>query len=65
MHYIRELVHDRTIVLQYRPTDEQVADIFTKKFTEKKVCLPPVIPKVEPRLQGFKLKEIFFKHINQ
>ena len=24
-----------------------------------------VIPKVEPRLQGFKLKEIFFKNINQ
>ena len=23
----------------------------------------PVIPKVEPRLQGFKLKEIFFKHL--
>ena len=30
MHYIRELVHDRTIVLQYYPTD-----IFTKNFTEK------------------------------
>ena len=36
MHYIRELVHDRTIVLQYFPTDEQFADIFTKSFTEKK-----------------------------
>ena len=35
MHYIRELVHDRTIVLQYYPTDEQIADIFTKGFTEK------------------------------
>ena len=36
MHYIRELVHDRTIVLQYCPTNEQIADIFTKSFTEKK-----------------------------
>ena len=28
------------------------------------VCgMRSVIPKVEPRLQGFKLKEIFFKHV--
>ena len=36
MHYTRELVHDTTIVLQYCPTDEQIAEIFTKNFTEKK-----------------------------
>ena len=36
MHYIRELVHDRTIILQYYLTDEQIADIFTKSFSEKK-----------------------------
>ena len=36
MHYIRELVHDRTIILQHCPTDEQIADIFTKRFLEKK-----------------------------
>ena len=36
MHYIRELVHDRTIIPQYCPTDEQIADIFTKRFSEKK-----------------------------
>ena len=36
MHYIIELVHDRTIILQYCPTDEQIADIFTKSFSEKK-----------------------------
>ena len=36
MHYTRELVHDRTIILQYCPTDEQIADIFTKIFLEKK-----------------------------
>ena len=36
MHYIRELVHDRTIILQYCPTDEQIADIFTKRFSENK-----------------------------
>ena len=34
MHYIRELVHDRTVILQYCLTDEQIADIFTKKFLE-------------------------------
>ena len=32
MHYVRELVHDRTIILQYCLTDDQIADIFTKKF---------------------------------
>ena len=33
-HCIREIVHDRTIILQYYPTDEQIADIFTKRFSE-------------------------------
>jgi hypothetical protein len=36
MHYIRGLIHDRVISLQYCPTEQQVADIFTKSFTEKK-----------------------------
>ena len=36
MHYIRELVHDRTIILQYYPIDEQIVDIFTNIFSEKK-----------------------------
>ena len=36
IHYIRELVHDRTIILQYHPIDEKIADIFTKSFSEKK-----------------------------
>jgi hypothetical protein len=40
MHYIRELVHDRIIDLQYCPSTEQTADIFTKTFTEQKVPLP-------------------------
>ena len=35
MHYIRELVHDRTIFMQYCPTDEQIAYIFTNKFTKE------------------------------
>ena len=36
MHYIKELVHDRTIILQYFPTDEHIADIFTKRFSKNK-----------------------------
>ena len=36
MHYIRELIHDRVISLQYFPIEQQVVDIFTKSFTEKK-----------------------------
>ena len=41
MYHIRELVHDRTMILQYCPTDEQIADIFTKIFSEKKFTLHP------------------------
>ena len=36
MHYIKESVHDRTMILQYCPTNEQIADIFVKRFSEKK-----------------------------
>eukprot|EP00253_Pinus_taeda_P013696 PITA_13696 len=35
-HYIRDLVHDRVIDLQFYPSAEQTADIFTKTFTEQK-----------------------------
>eukprot|EP00253_Pinus_taeda_P004964 PITA_04964 len=35
-HYIRDLVHDRVIDLQFWPSAEQTADILTKTFTEKK-----------------------------
>eukprot|EP00253_Pinus_taeda_P013807 PITA_13807 len=34
MHYIRDLVHDRVIDLQFCPLAEQTANIFTKTFTE-------------------------------
>eukprot|EP00253_Pinus_taeda_P009225 PITA_09225 len=36
MHYIRDLVHDRGIDLQFCPLAEHTADIFTKTFTELK-----------------------------
>eukprot|EP00253_Pinus_taeda_P011895 PITA_11895 len=36
MHYIRDLVHDRIIDLQFCPSAEQTADIFNKTFTEHK-----------------------------
>ena len=35
-HYIRELVADGILSLQYCPTEQQAADIFTKSFTEAK-----------------------------
>ena len=34
MHYIRSLVHEQVISLQYCPCAEQTADIFTKRFTK-------------------------------
>ena len=36
MHYIRELVHDKTIAIHYCPTEDHIVDIFTKSFTEKR-----------------------------
>eukprot|EP00253_Pinus_taeda_P031817 PITA_31817 len=40
MHYIRDLVHDQVIHLQFYPLAEQTADIFTKTFTEQNFCSP-------------------------
>ena len=39
MHYIRGLVHDRVISLQYFPSNEQTVNIFTKNFTESTFTL--------------------------
>ena len=39
MHFIRNLVHDRVIEVLYFPTDDQVADIFTKSLTEAKFSI--------------------------
>ena len=36
MHYIRELVYDRTITLHYCSTKDHIANIFTNSFTEKR-----------------------------
>eukprot|EP00253_Pinus_taeda_P005174 PITA_05174 len=36
MHFIRKLIHDHVLEVQYCSTDDQVADIFTKAFTEVK-----------------------------
>jgi hypothetical protein len=35
-HYIRDLVVDGVICLEYCPTEQQVVDIFTKSMTEAK-----------------------------
>eukprot|EP00253_Pinus_taeda_P013670 PITA_13670 len=36
MHFIRKLIHDHVLGVQYCSTDDQVADIFTKALTEAK-----------------------------
>eukprot|EP00253_Pinus_taeda_P016749 PITA_16749 len=36
MHFIRKLIHDYVLEVQYCSTDDQVADIFTKSLTEAK-----------------------------
>eukprot|EP00253_Pinus_taeda_P021274 PITA_21274 len=35
MHFIRKLIHDHVLEVQYCSTDDQVADIFTKALTER------------------------------
>jgi hypothetical protein len=34
MHFIRKLIHDQVIEVPFFPTEDQVADIFTKSLTE-------------------------------
>jgi hypothetical protein len=36
MHFIRKLIHDQIIEVLFCPTEDQVADIFTKSLTEAK-----------------------------
>ena len=36
MHFIRKLIHDQVIEVLFFPTEDQVADIFTKSLTEEK-----------------------------
>eukprot|EP00253_Pinus_taeda_P020115 PITA_20115 len=36
LHFIRKLIHDHVLEVQYCSTDDQVADIFTKALTEAK-----------------------------
>ena len=36
IHFIRNLVHDHVLEVLYFPTNDQVADIFTKVLTEAK-----------------------------
>eukprot|EP00253_Pinus_taeda_P024109 PITA_24109 len=36
VHFIRKLIHDHVLEVQYCSTDDQVADIFTKALTEAK-----------------------------
>eukprot|EP00253_Pinus_taeda_P006979 PITA_06979 len=36
MHFIRKLIHDHVLEVQYCSTDDQVADFFTKALTEAK-----------------------------
>jgi hypothetical protein len=36
MYFIRNLIHDQFIKVLFFPTEDQVADIFTKSLTEAK-----------------------------
>ena len=67
MHYIRELVHDRTITLHYCPIKDHIADIFTKSFTEKRFSFLRSLLGINawfsvPILRGFS-QEGFLPHL--
>ena len=52
-HYIRDLVADGIITLEYCPTEKQAADIFTKSMTEAKfVGLRSLLGMREVVIQG-------------
>ena len=52
-HYIRDLVADGIITLEYCPTKQQAADIFTKSMTEAKfVGLRSLLGMREVVIQG-------------
>ena len=52
-HYIRDLVADGVITLEYCPTEKQAADIFTKSMTEAKfVGLRSLLGMREVVIQG-------------
>ena len=52
-HYIRDLVADGIITLEYCPTEQQAADIFTKSMTEAKfVRLRSLLRMREVVIQG-------------
>jgi hypothetical protein len=36
MHFIRKLIHDQVLEVFFCPTEDQVANIFTKSLTEEK-----------------------------
>jgi hypothetical protein len=36
MHFIKNIIHDEVIEVLFFPTEDQVADIFTKSLTEAK-----------------------------
>ena len=36
MHFIKKIVHDRVLEVLFFPTNDQVADIFTKSLTKAK-----------------------------
>eukprot|EP00253_Pinus_taeda_P002122 PITA_02122 len=40
MHFIKKLIHDHVLEVQYCSTNDQVADIFTKALTEAKFTKP-------------------------
>jgi hypothetical protein len=37
-HFIRSEIHDKIIDLQYVPSEDNLADIFTKAATKNKLC---------------------------
>eukprot|EP00253_Pinus_taeda_P009909 PITA_09909 len=47
MHFIRKLIHDHVVEVQYCSTDDQVADIFTKAITKVKFTKLPLMVGVQ------------------
>ena len=54
-HYVREMIENKQIVVQYKPTKEMVADILTKATSK------PIFTQLRPHLLGLSSEEVIKK----
>jgi hypothetical protein len=54
-HYVREMIENKQIIVEYRPTKEMVADILTKATPK------PIFAQLRPNLLGLSSEDVIKK----